>query len=68
MAPIKMAPLKKELSSIQASSSYMRTPASAVERQEIMRTLSGASGLKKQNIKGLEKYKKPIAEGKKAGY
>lgn len=47
MAPIKMAPLKKELSSIQASSSYMRTPASAVERQEIMRTLSGVSALKR---------------------
>lgn len=47
MAPVKMAPLKKELSSIQASSSYMRTPASAVERQEIMRTLSGASALKR---------------------
>lgn len=48
MAPVKMAPLKKELSSIQASSSYMKTPASAVERQEIMRTLSGASELKRE--------------------
>lgn len=49
MEPLKrtMAPLKKELSSIQASSSYMRTPASAVERQEIMRTLSGVSALKR---------------------
>jgi len=47
MAPVKMAPLKRELSSIQASSSYMRTPASAVERQEVMRTLSGASALKR---------------------
>jgi len=47
MAPIKMAPLKKELSSIQASSSYMRTPASSIERSEIMRTLSGASSLKR---------------------
>lgn len=47
MAPIKMAPLKKELSSIQASSSYMRTPASAIERQEIMRTISGVSALKR---------------------
>ena len=47
MAPVKMAPLKRELSSIQASSSYMRTPASSIERQEIMRTLSGASALKR---------------------
>lgn len=47
MAPIKMAPLKKELSSMQRSSSYMRTPASDVQRQEIMRTVSGVSSLKR---------------------
>lgn len=44
---LNMAPLKKELSSIQRSSSYMRTPASDVKRQEIMRTVSGASSLQK---------------------
>ncbi len=44
---LNMAPLKKELSSIQRSSSYMRTSASDVQRQEIMRTVSGASSLQK---------------------
>ncbi len=44
---LNMAPLKKELSSMQASSSYMRTPASDVQRQEIMRTVSGVSSLQK---------------------
>lgn len=47
MAPLKMAPLKRELSSMQASSSYMRTPASDVKRQEIMRNVSGVSSLQK---------------------
>ena len=50
MAPLKMAPLKRELSSMQANSSYMRTPASDVKRQEIMRTVSGSSSLKTTRV------------------